>query len=363
MTDRSTKRRHGFTLVELLVVIAIIGVLVALLLPAVQAAREAARRTECKNRLKQIGLSIQNFVDAKKMLPTGGDAIFPVIANYLQGNSPLGPDKQGIGWGFQILPYLEQGALYGITTQADLQSTVIPGYFCPSRRAPAKIQDVISPLLQVTLSDFAGVMPCGYANATLAERYYPIGVGATPADSDQLRKTRFFGAFGSNATHILSVPDNETYMGAIVRTPHRATCNRGVCVRTRAKDAPSPVKLQQVEDGTSNTILVGEKFIRPDLHEGGSSSDDRGWSDGWDPDSMRSTCFPPMADASAAAMARNDLYGAGAEVVNFGSSHSGGFNVVFVDGSVHTIAYEIDPMTFDNLGDRRDGEVIDMSSL
>jgi len=363
MPKTSSAPRSAFTLVELLVVIAIIGVLVALLLPAVQAAREAARRSECKNKLKQVGLSIQNFNDAKKCLPTGGDAIFPQIGNYVQGNAPLGPDKQGLGWGYQILPYLEQGPLSGITTQAQLQSSVVPIYVCPSRRSATTIQDVQTPLLQVTLSDYAGAMPCGYPTSDLNGRFAPLGQGPSPQpDSNALRRERLFGSSSSNATHILSVPDNETYMGAIVRTPTRSSCNRGVCTRTPAKNVPSPVELQQIEDGTSNTILVGEKFIRPDLYEGGSSSDDRGWSDGWDPDTMRSTCFPPLQD-SLSGTTDNTLFGPSADVVNFGSAHPGGFNVCFVDGSVHTIRYEIDPYVFDNLGDRRDGEAVDLSAM
>src|SRR5688572_4922124 len=108
----------GFTLVELLVVIAIIGVLVALLLPAIQAARESARRTTCVNQLKQMSLAMQNHVSAHGVFPTGGSRYNPDIANYVTGGTanpgvPNGPAKQGLGWSYQILPYLEQGAIKG----------------------------------------------------------------------------------------------------------------------------------------------------------------------------------------------------------------------------------------------------------
>src|SRR5450432_2122552 len=116
----------GFTLIELLVVIAIIGILVALLLPAIQAARESARRTECKNKLKQIGLAMQNHVDTYKVFPTGGAEYNPLISNYLDSSGkPYGPDKQGLGWAYQILPYMEEGAIKGITTNDQLQGKVI----------------------------------------------------------------------------------------------------------------------------------------------------------------------------------------------------------------------------------------------
>jgi prepilin-type N-terminal cleavage/methylation domain-containing protein/prepilin-type processing-associated H-X9-DG protein len=358
-------RRRGwraFTLVELLVVIAIIGVLVALLLPAVQAAREAARRAECKNKLKQVGLSIQNFVSAKTVFPSGGAHWRPQIENYVEGGKPLGPDKQGLSWAFQILPYLEQGALYNLTTTAALQSTVVPGYVCPSRGRPLTATDPSSPLLTITLSDYVGAMPCGYSDHTQSTRYFPLGVGSTPADSPAMRRQRLFGGTASNP-YVLTVPADRIYLGALVRTPKRRDCATTPCRFLAVANVQGNIKMQHIEDGTSNTILVGEKFLRPDLYAGGSASDDRGWSDGWDPDSMRSTCFPPMQDAQTAATANDALFGQDADVLNFGSAHAGAFNCTFVDGSVHAIRYEIDPLVFDYLGDRRDGEAIDLSAM
>ena len=107
--------RLGFTLVELLVVIAIIGVLVALLLPAIQAAREAARRTQCLNNVRQMGIAVQNHIDLQKVFPTAGNVPNPNIADYQSGTTtnpgrPNGPNTQGLGAFYQILPYLEQNA-------------------------------------------------------------------------------------------------------------------------------------------------------------------------------------------------------------------------------------------------------------
>ncbi|MDZ4659303.1 MAG: DUF1559 domain-containing protein [Bythopirellula sp.] len=371
---RSASDKKAFTLVELLVVIAIIGILVALLLPAIQAAREAARRTECNNQLKQIGLSILNFHDSVKVFPTGGaltvgdpDNTGPRIQDYIVNGRPLGPEKQGVSWGYQILPYLEQGAVYNLTNSAQLNSTIIAGYVCPSRRAPVLINDTKSTnsSLYVTLSDYVGAMPCGYSDDSRSTRYTPLtpGVRGGPVDSANLRLDRFFG--GTSSTHIRQVPDNEIYQGVIVRTPYRlqgAVGSRGGIQYVPALNVTPTIGIAQVSDGTSNTLMVGEKFLRPDLIEGPSDSDDRGWSDGWDPDTMRSTCFPPLQD-SLSGTTDDTLYGKSAPVVNFGSSHPGAFNSVFADGSVHGINYDIDPTTFDRLGDREDGEVVDLSQL
>ena len=97
------RRAHGFTLIELLVVIAIIAILIALLLPAVQQAREAARRTQCKNNLKQVGLALHNYHDVHKMFPMGA---FSAI------DDDNGCDDDGYGWGVMLLPYIDQAPLY-----------------------------------------------------------------------------------------------------------------------------------------------------------------------------------------------------------------------------------------------------------
>jgi prepilin-type N-terminal cleavage/methylation domain-containing protein/prepilin-type processing-associated H-X9-DG protein len=129
MPGDDVPRHHGFTLVELLVVIAIIAVLIGLLLPAVQSAREAARRISCSNNLKQIGLAIANYTDTRRAFPSGRDT----------------RDNLGVSWSFRLLPYLEETVIHqayvpGVRADdprnAVAMRTPVNGYFCPSRRAP-----------------------------------------------------------------------------------------------------------------------------------------------------------------------------------------------------------------------------------
>src|SRR5438105_3603462 len=131
MAANQARQKRAFTLVELLVVIAIIGILIALLLPAIQAAREAARRTQCKNNLKNIGLAIHNMYNTYKFFPTGGTEPNPQLENYLrdsatQPNTFLrvgpanGPLEQGLGWMYQLLPFLEEGAVTNLVRTSDV---------------------------------------------------------------------------------------------------------------------------------------------------------------------------------------------------------------------------------------------------
>jgi prepilin-type processing-associated H-X9-DG protein len=338
-------------LVELLVVIAIIGILVALLLPAIQAAREAARRTECKNHLKQICLAVSNFENAKRVLPTGGAIFNPHIEYYLDnGGNPYGPDKQALGWAFQILPYLEEGNIYAIKKQTDMQQIVIPEYFCPSRRAPTHNADTSDP-------NYTNSVLMDYAAAT------PWGVDRTTKLIPKTDRDSYWQKFTDGRW---TVPTNKDWLGMIVRTPiwKDETSGGGASLPFQDSGSTRPITVAKVTDGLSKTALIGEKTVNAKYYEGGSPSDDHGWSDGWDPDTMRCTCDPPMSDGT---VATTQLFGGDwgqlTDVYNFGAAHTSGFNVAYGDGSVQTISYSVDPVVFDRIGDRRDGEAIDLSTL
>ena len=345
MKNRSFKRhaaQRGFTLVELLVVIAIIGVLVALLLPAIQAARESARRTTCVNQLKQIGLAMQNHVGAHKVFPTGGSRWNPLIRNYVSGGTnnpgiPNGAKKQGLGWSYQILPYLEQSAIKGIVTQAQLQSTVVPLYFCPSRRSPDVVLTAIGTgATTAALSDYASAQPMTFRCAD------------TGVKNDITRTHPFVGAasqaVGLNSYWCLGTTEpintSTVFDGVIVRTQWfvrtQATAT-APAVLERTTGGPDPIKPGQITDGLSNTLLVSEKVVRSDLSAGNmtpsgnfSYSDDRGWSDGWDPDTVRFTGYQPISDSDQSICFNSNVAVSryctsdGADVLFFGSSHPSG---------------------------------------
>ena len=218
---RSYRRLRAFTLVELLVVIAIIGVLVALLLPAVQAAREAARRTQCSNNLKQIGLALLNYEDSNKALPVGAT-----------GPSPKG--GYGTAWCVAILPYLEQSSLYDKFDHIGINSphtgliyngtNVDNGKLCAGKNIPAFVCPS-SPLDRWAL---VGSIPSTSAGV-ISPMYTAIG-GAVDHSSTKNSDGQ------SNAHAAIGKVSNGGAM--TMRVPHR---------------------LAEITDGTSNTIMVGEQ--------------------------------------------------------------------------------------------------------
>ena len=323
------RRADGFTLVELLVVITIIGILISLLLPAVQAAREAARRVQCSNQLKQMGLAVLNHEAAMRMFPTSGDVPWPVLQNYVTNGQPNGPAKQGMGWAFQILPYLEQEAVYGLDTQAEVEQVALGIYFCPSRRRPTR-QDVRY------LIDYAAATPGKITRNS---------DGTPNCELDSVRSL-WGGRDGADVRWEISSGQPNIYDGIIVRI-------NWWYADQEFKGGSAPTTFGDIKDGASNTIVLAEKCLNPDEYLSGAWHDDRGWTDGWDPDTMRSTTFAPHQDS-------NQIGDTG---YLFGSAHSGGFNAVFADGSVRRISYSVDRNVFCCLGHRQDHMPIDASQL
>jgi prepilin-type N-terminal cleavage/methylation domain-containing protein len=361
---------RAFTLVELLVVIAIIGILVALLLPAIQAAREAARRSHCQNNLRQIGLAIHNHVESLGVYPTGGAEIYPKIENYVVSGKPLGPKKQGLGWAYQILPYLEEGSVQGLVKQVELQAAAISLYVCPSRRAVSSVSAENLGGQKVFLIDYASAQPCtvecpsgtpGCPDPT--PRYDPLAsVPISPANYE-LNWPSIWG--GTNMNFKLQ-NHYQVYDGVIVRSPWRRIdplFTHGVPGGGEfLNGVPGPTSFAKISDGSSKTFMLGEKYVRSDTYGGGGSSDDHGWSEGWDTDVIRSTCFQPYQDNDGfqfQSLGSDDIFGHEKDVVYFGSAHSSGFHGIYADGSIQSLSYDIDVVLFNALATRAGSEVID----
>jgi hypothetical protein len=297
------------------------------------------------------------------VFPTGGAVSSPRIENYLVDGKTMGPDKQGLGWAYQIVPFLEQGALQGIVKQADLQAMPVPVYVCPTRRpGPAVIATK-----PVFLIDYAAAQPCtigcrgGPACPDPPPRYNPKdSVPISPANYE-VNWPSFWGGTNMNGKQ----QDHfQVYDGVIVRSPWRRfdpLLHHGAIGGDFLQGVHGLVTNGRIADGTSKTFMLGEKYVRADLYEGGGPSDDRGWTDGWDPDTVRSTCFAPYRDSDGfqyQSLEADDIFGSVKDVVYFGSAHAGAFNGIYADGSVHTLNYNVDVVLFNALATRAGNEVI-----
>jgi prepilin-type N-terminal cleavage/methylation domain-containing protein/prepilin-type processing-associated H-X9-DG protein len=366
---------RGFTLVELLVVIAIIGVLVALLLPAVQAAREAARRAQCQNNLKQIGLAWINHESAQKHLPSGG------WGSRWSGdpNRGYGEDQPG-SWVYNILSYMElnnlrqlgSGTTAGtagfVAASTTLHQTPVAGMHCPSRR-PAKLylaymgNNTVSVFAHLqTIARATGVVKTDYAASSgdsfhSASESYAYGTGITyyqPNSYADLLPTSRTNGMPADGAACDSSEDT--------KLPYK--------LQTGVSHYISEITLQRIEDGTSNTYMVGEKWLPSDLYEGtGGASGTPGFSwgenqsmyNGWEWDQHRVAWCPRFPNLNPElyqpAQDQGGVLGAEPEV-KFGSAHVSSFNMVFCDGSVRSIPYEIDYRVHSYLANRQDGQSV-----
>jgi prepilin-type N-terminal cleavage/methylation domain-containing protein/prepilin-type processing-associated H-X9-DG protein len=300
LASAAVGRRRAFTLIELLMVIAIVAILIGLLVPAVQKVRDAAARTQCGNNLKQLGLAFHNHHDQLGYFPSGGRDWWCHMT-YTNGVPALPPEQNG-GWGFQILPFVEGDAAWkGGSATNDLDRSIVaistPNrlFFCPARRGPA----VLPPHLD----------------------WY--------TDGPDGRALTVHKSFGHAPTD---------YAASNLE-------NTGVVTRINASRAAD------VTDGTSCTLLLGDKRLDLRHLDRYQTDDNEGYTDGWDHDVMRDTGRLPLPDSSTGGDGDN----------RFGGSHSGGFNAVFADGSVHRIGYDISLGAFRALGDKSDGKVVDGS--
>ena len=345
---KRTRLRPGFTLVELLVVIAIIGILVGLLLPAVQSAREAARRMQCSNNLKQMGLASLNFESAYKNLPEGpfdghpkavqtdGVTPNPNGYSYTTGTTCCrAANKDGWSAQYKILPFMEQNSIWNlakdvkpiwtgaassgpvalVTGEDDVARAFVSAYYCPSRRAPTGYTSLFG------RTDYAGC--AGF----------------------------FSGQPDSTVSFIPSAP-----LGAPAQ-PIRTALNGGLTPGKGGaiiwSGSGQKRKLGAITDGTSNSILFSEKALHPTEH-GLDGGDNERWNNaGWDECVVR-WHFPPKPDSQTRSR------GTGSTNWNrfFGSAHPGGLNATAVDGSVRFFAFNVDANVWRLLCVVDDGEVL-----
>jgi prepilin-type N-terminal cleavage/methylation domain-containing protein/prepilin-type processing-associated H-X9-DG protein len=338
---------RGFTLVELLVVIAIIGILVSLLLPAVQSAREAARMIQCKNHLKQVGLAMLNHESAHQRFPSGGWG-WPWV-----GEPERGTDKsQPGGWLFNILDFLEEDNIRGwgdgLTGQARKDAILariampIEVLSCPSRRSaqpfptghPCCYRTDGFPSLDVPLS---------------AHTDYAVNLGdhrdIYPEAGPRILRLGDSPNYGPRAMSQLGSWDSSGWLPEQIQDAH-----------TGISFQRSEVTIKEITDGTIYTYMCGEKYLDASEYDQGDDGGNEALYTGYGDEDGRTTSSvlqgPPRQDRAGVSLN-----------YPFGSPHSAGFNMTMCDGAVRTVSFQIDIRIHANLGNRHDGMVIELDSL
>ena len=323
-TSRAVRQgRRAFTLVELLVVIAIIGILIALLLPAVQMAREAARRSQCTNNLKQIALALHNYHDTIKRFPPGGLWYTNAVTN-------ANFDSNRGSMLMHILPYMEQQPLYdafdGLSAYAYQQfnspqtppyiaGTIVATYKCPS--------DITLERNKITVN---GIAPDNLATFSYSASKGPTRTGDNPAGPCPERAVYDAYRFSQ---------DDSDPAGPFTRRGRDYCC-----------------KMSHCKDGLSNTIFVGE--VRGDCAE----PIQRGWAHASNTQGLISTLYPINYDTCNTDQSNGPCHWWSNWSTEFGfkSLHPGGANFALGDGSVHFISETIDHWTYQYLGGKNEGE-------
>lgn len=332
---RISNGRRGFTLVELLVVIAIIGILVALLLPAVQAAREAARRTECTNKLKQIGLGLHNFHDTFKHFPIG----------------EWNDDNDDIGWQVWLLPYIEQQTMFNsLTTLAQV----------PKMGGGNNGYNMDGP-------------PNGWSgrvNAFQTQFSNSLPAFTCPSDVNPLNwnngyaRSSYCGSIGQAPQNISGThPDGFGCGGN-----YNGSRQTGVFRYSNNNDNTTCPNFATLTDGSSNTIGVGE-VSQNNWAWGGNTGDgaapiwgggnpnSRGCGDVW---GMGSTfrCVDTQFPINFGVKVNGNGWAVDRSILCFGSQHPGGANFGIMDGTVRFISQTIDTTLYRNLGTVNGGEAL-----
>jgi prepilin-type N-terminal cleavage/methylation domain-containing protein len=300
--DSSSHRRDGFTLVELLVVIAIIGILIGLLLPAVQSVRESARMVQCKNRLKQIALACHNYESTYKELPGYGGELPGYLVQQLPGRQPS--NRGGGTWITQMLFYLEQPTL-----AESIQSFAQSSGISPSERVRKLVQASVSTLHCPSRRD---------------ARAYPLVAPYSDRYGEAGARTDY--AMNGGSAEVIVNPNREDGPPAI-KISRDGVWTLGK--RTR---------FNRIFDGLTNTYLVGEKAMDLNKLVTGDGFGDRSPIAGYHDAQMSSHSYVRYAARSPLVDSVNNCL----ECHDFGSTHAAGWNVAFADGRVTTVDYNLD---------------------